>query len=74
MLNIRIKRSEESIQDLFKVFGNIESYEEISRPVTIRQIPQNEEEMEMLSSASRKIWEKIEEQEEQEDYCFENVF
>lgn len=74
MLNIRRKRSEKTIKDLLKVFGNIESYEELSRPVTIRQIPQNEEEMEMLSSASRKIWEKIEEQEEQEDYCFENVF
>lgn len=72
MINIRRKRSEKMIKMLEKAFGNIETYEELSRPVTMKRIPQSDEEMEMLSSANRKIWEKIEEQED--DYSFENVF
>ena len=40
MIKVRMKRSEKTIRDLFKAFGGIETYEELSRPVVVKEIPQ----------------------------------
>ena len=76
MIKVRMKRSEKTIKDLFKAFGGIETYEEISRPIVIKEIPQTEEEMQMLSAKHRRIWEEQEQAEYDcaEEYRYENVY
>ena len=77
MIKVRMKRSEKTKKDLFKAFGGIETYEELSRPVVIKEIPQNEEEMQMLSAKDRRIWEEQEQAEtfdRAEEYRYENVY
>ena len=77
MIKVRMKRSEKTIKDLFKAFGGIETYEEISRPIVIKEIPQTEEEMQMLSAKHRRIWEEEAEFEafdREEEYRYENVY
>ena len=77
MIKVRRKRSEKTIRDLFKAFGGIETYEELSRPVVVKEIPQNEEEMQMLSAKDRRIWEEQEQTEtfdRAEEYRYENVY
>ena len=77
MIKVRMKRSEKTIKDLFKAFGGIETYEELSRPVVIKEIPETEEEMQMLSAKDRRIWEEQEQAEiidRAEEYRYENVY
>ena len=71
MIKVRRKRSEKEINLLDKVFGN---YEDLTRPVVIKEIPQTEEEMEMIQTSKRKIWEKIEEYDEGRMDSVANLF
>lgn len=76
MIKVRRKRSEKTIKDLYKAFGGIETYEELSRPVVIKEIPQTEEEMQMLEAKHRRIWEEEEmyENDPGNEYRYENVY